>query len=397
MRRLNAFLSRKEKEGRRDKEKEKEAAVQPKAPAAAPPVPAKPAVGSVTAAGDGSPAPRQVAFASEVERRSAPLEFYDEAPATSADAAGPSVNIDDAQSVLSHHGGPSHGLACFPVRGASPQTGSPIPVPSQPLQRRSSLNNPHPRSEGLTVGHGAAATLRAPRLSATSPIRGDIPRFSDPNERSATSLSQHTTASTSSSSFGSHSHGPGFYSGTTSPSSTAYYPNLAILATYARDINNAQQDRGTSTGMAQHLTWSEITDGELVENLGERERTRQEVLFEMVCSEERYVQELLVSGQLASKIPAASYVTVLSSVLAVTQGELPRPATAEASCRQCGCTLARQYANSQIIDITCGVTRRHRQDDGIAGAPPATSARTRAKQHARTASADFAFFASRVR
>ena len=342
MRRLHAFLGRKDKDGRKDKvkerEKDNEAAVQPDAPAAAPPVPAKPAAGSVTAVGDGSPAPRQVAFASEVERRSAPLEFYDEVPPAFTDAAEPSVNIDNAQSVLSHHGGPSHGLACFPARGASPQTGSPIPVPSQPLQRRSSLNNQNPRTEGLTFGHTGAATLRAPRLSATSPVRGDIPRFSDPNERSATSLSQHTTASTSSSSFGSHSHGHGFYSGTTSPSPTAYYPNLAILATYARDVNNAQQDRGASTGMVQHLTWSEITDGELVENLGERERTRQEVLFEMVCSEERYVQELLVSGQLDSLSNVESALMALSLILAVTQGKLPRSASAEAFCRLCDCT-----------------------------------------------------------
>ncbi|KDN36359.1 hypothetical protein K437DRAFT_56995 [Tilletiaria anomala UBC 951] len=39
-------------------------------------------------------------------------------------------------------------------------------------------------------------------------------------------------------------------------------------------------------------SWSEMTEEELVLNLGSRERTRQEVLWEIVASEERYVLEL---------------------------------------------------------------------------------------------------------
>lgn len=80
---------------------------------------------------------------------------------------------------------------------------------------------------------------------------------------------------------------------TSSNGDNAYYPNLAVLATYSRDMSALHGGRGQHSIM-QHLTWSEITDEQLVENLGGRERTRQEVLFEMVCSEERYVQELLV-------------------------------------------------------------------------------------------------------
>ncbi|KAG5646667.1 hypothetical protein DXG03_002657 [Asterophora parasitica] len=40
-------------------------------------------------------------------------------------------------------------------------------------------------------------------------------------------------------------------------------------------------------------SWSEVTEGDLVSNIGSRERTRQEVLFEIISSEERYVQELI--------------------------------------------------------------------------------------------------------
>ncbi|CAK5277721.1 unnamed protein product [Mycena citricolor] len=39
-------------------------------------------------------------------------------------------------------------------------------------------------------------------------------------------------------------------------------------------------------------SWSEVTEDDLVSNIGSRERTRQEVLFEIISSEERYVQEL---------------------------------------------------------------------------------------------------------
>ncbi|KAJ3527920.1 hypothetical protein NMY22_g9604 [Coprinellus aureogranulatus] len=40
-------------------------------------------------------------------------------------------------------------------------------------------------------------------------------------------------------------------------------------------------------------SWSEVTEGDLVSNIGSRERTRQEVLFEIIQSEDRYVQELI--------------------------------------------------------------------------------------------------------
>ncbi|KAK4683673.1 hypothetical protein P7C73_g6559, partial [Tremellales sp. Uapishka_1] len=40
-------------------------------------------------------------------------------------------------------------------------------------------------------------------------------------------------------------------------------------------------------------SWSEMAEDDLIANLGPRERTRQEVLWEIVSSEERYVQELV--------------------------------------------------------------------------------------------------------
>ncbi|PFH50657.1 hypothetical protein AMATHDRAFT_47686 [Amanita thiersii Skay4041] len=40
-------------------------------------------------------------------------------------------------------------------------------------------------------------------------------------------------------------------------------------------------------------SWSEVTEEDLVSNIGSRERTRQEVLFEIISSEERYLHELI--------------------------------------------------------------------------------------------------------
>lgn len=216
----------------------------------------------------------------------------------------------DAYSHVSFHGRSSENVArspaalsCFPNSNMmgnrstsnplyTTQHLSPI-VPSQPI-RHVSLDVPSAARE-----KDRDATLRASQ-TATSPARGEIPRFQGPTtpttgqhqQRSGTSMSHDTSVSTTSSLADARQ---AFY-GSNNNSSSAdkmYYPNLAVLATYSRDMSAMNGTNGQHSIM-QHLTWSEITDEQLVENLGGRERTRQEVLFEMVCSEERYVQELIV-------------------------------------------------------------------------------------------------------
>ena len=228
---------------------------------------------ATVAVGDGHQlASKQVAFATEVSRLSAPLLSPE----------------SEVQSLISHHGvlgASGSGLACFPARSSPAVPPSSTPVPSNPMR--------HPQLDR----HDANATVRP---GPTSPQRGDIPRFNGQaddahtaalamfQQRSTTSMSHATTASNASSSYGASSNQHGGLYGATQ----TYYPNLAVLATYARDASIMTG----GNGIAQHLTWSEITDDDLVENLGSRERTRQEVLFEMVCSEERFVQELIVSA-----------------------------------------------------------------------------------------------------
>ncbi|KAJ3555115.1 hypothetical protein NM688_g2749 [Phlebia brevispora] len=53
------------------------------------------------------------------------------------------------------------------------------------------------------------------------------------------------------------------------------------------------QTTNASSRILSAQSWSEVAEEDLVSNLGQRERTRQEVLWEIVASEERYVTELL--------------------------------------------------------------------------------------------------------
>ncbi|GLB35031.1 putative protein with domain-containing protein [Lyophyllum shimeji] len=55
----------------------------------------------------------------------------------------------------------------------------------------------------------------------------------------------------------------------------------------------SQMSTGSGSRILAATSWSEVTEEDLVSNLGSRERTRQEVLFEIISSEERYVQELI--------------------------------------------------------------------------------------------------------
>ncbi|KDR81531.1 hypothetical protein GALMADRAFT_59571 [Galerina marginata CBS 339.88] len=57
---------------------------------------------------------------------------------------------------------------------------------------------------------------------------------------------------------------------------------------YSQMSNNTSASR-----ILAAQSWSEVTEDDLVSNIGMRERTRQEVLFEIISSEERYVQELV--------------------------------------------------------------------------------------------------------
>ncbi|KAH7107547.1 hypothetical protein BKA62DRAFT_825035 [Auriculariales sp. MPI-PUGE-AT-0066] len=77
--------------------------------------------------------------------------------------------------------------------------------------------------------------------------------------------------------------------------SARVHPASLRPATVSPSLRSGSPYSQTSTRTAVPMTqsWSEGAEGDLVANLGQRERTRQEVLWEIVASEERYVLELV--------------------------------------------------------------------------------------------------------
>lgn len=72
----------------------------------------------------------------------------------------------------------------------------------------------------------------------------------------------------------------------------------------------SQMSNSSGSRILAATSWSEVTEDDLVSNLGSRERTRQEVLFEIISSEERYTSSDL-SPLLFKLIISSRYVQEL--------------------------------------------------------------------------------------
>lgn len=84
------------------------------------------------------------------------------------------------------------------------------------------------------------------------------------------------------------------YSAHTTSSSNNDSQHLRHFGTSHSLYPHSLDNRANSNGqLLAPVSWAEMTDAELVNNLGDRERTRQEVLWEIVASEDRYVQDLI--------------------------------------------------------------------------------------------------------
>ena len=79
---------------------------------------------------------------------------------------------------------------------------------------------------------------------------------------------------------------------TTSPYPRNYGDNASIHQSLRSTTPYSQMTNATSHILAAQ-SWSEGAQEDLVSNIGQRERTRQEVLWEIVASEERYVSHTL--------------------------------------------------------------------------------------------------------
>ncbi|OCH95017.1 Dbl domain-containing protein [Obba rivulosa] len=80
---------------------------------------------------------------------------------------------------------------------------------------------------------------------------------------------------------------------TISPFPGKSYGDGASIHHSLRSGTPYSQMSNASSRILAAQSWSEVAEEDLVSNIGQRERTRQEVLWEIVASEERYVNELL--------------------------------------------------------------------------------------------------------
>jgi len=78
----------------------------------------------------------------------------------------------------------------------------------------------------------------------------------------------------------------------TAPRATSPYLQRDLLSAQSLRSATPYSTMSAQTSGSRILaaaSWSELTEDDLVSNIGSRERTRQEVLFEIISSEERYV------------------------------------------------------------------------------------------------------------
>jgi hypothetical protein len=153
---------------------------------------------------------------------------------------------------------------------------SPPPTPA-PMQR--TLSNPDSvASNGDMVG--------SPTASKQAPLKTTVSRFQAAHgvdTRASTSKATKTSATGKSSSNGSGTKG----SSTSPNSQRSFADNASLHASLRSGTPYSQTSQSTSRILAT-ASWSEAAEEDLVSNLGPRERTRQEVLWEIVASEERY-------------------------------------------------------------------------------------------------------------
>ncbi|KIJ16829.1 hypothetical protein PAXINDRAFT_98622 [Paxillus involutus ATCC 200175] len=166
---------------------------------------------------------------------------------------------------------------------------SPPPTPSGP-----STTQPLPDTAGSPSQAPASALLKTTvsRFQAThgKDTRGSTSTAASSSRTDLGSKSTTTTNTTST----------GATSTTLAPPAAQNYSAKAtstrtVVSPYPGSVRSAtpySQMSNTSTRILAVTSWSEGAEEDLVSNLGPRERTRQEVLWEIVASEERYVNDL---------------------------------------------------------------------------------------------------------
>ncbi|OBZ75832.1 hypothetical protein A0H81_04173 [Grifola frondosa] len=161
---------------------------------------------------------------------------------------------------------------------------SPPPTPTPPLDR------PLPGAETPTPANGAPAKSTVSRFHAahTKDTRGSTSTAASSRTDVASTLKSNNKAASTRT--------------TTSPYPGKQYGDGASLHQSLRSGTPYSQMSNASSRILAAQSWSEGAEEDLVSNLGQRERTRQEVLWEIVASEERYVNHLPIAARFLSPL-----------------------------------------------------------------------------------------------
>ncbi|KAI0318640.1 Dbl domain-containing protein [Amylostereum chailletii] len=151
---------------------------------------------------------------------------------------------------------------------------SPPPTPSGTAPIRSfSSDDPQPPAKS-TISRFQTSHGKDPRGSTSTAASGSR------TDVGSTRASNHTAKATST-------------RAAPSPFPGKSYGDAASIHQSMRSATPYSQKSAAASSVLPPASWSEGAEEDLVSNLGPRERTRQEVLWEIVASEERYVAELV--------------------------------------------------------------------------------------------------------
>ena len=157
---------------------------------------------------------------------------------------------------------------------------SPPPTPA-PLQRALSESDSVAGNGDALATSTGSTTKQAP-----APLKTTVSRFQATHGVDTRASSSKSTKSPNGKS---GANGTAAKNATTSPKSQrSFADNASLNASLRSGTPYSQASQSTSRILAT-ASWSEAAEEDLVSNLGPRERTRQEVLWEIVASEERYV------------------------------------------------------------------------------------------------------------
>ncbi|KZV90404.1 Dbl homology domain-containing protein [Exidia glandulosa HHB12029] len=228
---------------------------------------------------NGSPSPRTTKPLPDLNLRSLP-------PITLEDGQISPVKAAQALFDKANGNGNGNGTTHSTVTTASTVTAPPD------VQKKVAFISPPPSASALTGGPSSpsteprTSTSRKPGPLDTPPLKSSKGAHGEP--RGSTS-SQGPATSKVSLATSARGHPASLRPATSSPyHSTRTFHNEAASLRSGSPFSQTS----TRTAVMPPASWSELAEDDLVSNLGQRERTRQEVLWEIVASEERYIQDL---------------------------------------------------------------------------------------------------------